>query len=180
MVLLVCEPQLQVQRPAPSAVGAGQPRVPWEPASHECRGSRQTMSGGETKQCAAIWVLPRSHLQAKMQKGKRPARDPRTSRELEFRTWRDDPAERARRVWRWWQKRIVGAGRVPFPKWVKALRLVALTRPSSAAAERAFSHLKRIVDALGKGCLWDELEARMMRRANPQDIREVDGTLPTH
>ena len=48
------------------------------------------------------------------------------------------------------------------------------------AAERAFSHLKRIVDALGKGCLWDELEARMMRRANPQDIREVDGTLPTH
>ena len=169
MVLLVCEPQLQVQRPATSAVGAGQPRVPWELAE-QCAADRRN-------------TVPQSgcfHLQAKKQKAKRPARDPRTSRELEFRTWRDDPAERARRVWRWWQKRIVGAGRVPFPKWVKALCLVALTRPSSAAAERAFSHLKRIVDALGKGCLWDELEARMMRRANPQDIREVDGTLPTH
>ena len=52
------------------------------------------------------------------------------------------------------------------PAWKKALRLVVLVQPSSAAAERVFSQLKHIVDACGESMLAETLLYRMLRRCN--------------
>ena len=52
-----------------------------------------------------------------------------------------------------------------------------LFRTSSAAAERVFSILKRLVDVLGKSALADEVETRMMLVTNPQDAKDVYGVV---
>ncbi len=82
-------------------------------------------------------------------------------REVSPQSWQDDPIERARRIWEWWKLRWD-----TLPAWKKALRLVVLVQPSSAAAERVFSQLKHIVDACGESMLAETLLYRMLRRCN--------------
>jgi hypothetical protein len=56
------------------------------------------------------------------------------SREERYKTWEDDPAEEARRIWIWWSE-----CRDEFTSFSTALRLVALVQTSSASVERLFS-----------------------------------------
>ena len=71
------------------------------------------------------------------------------SREPTISSWKDDPSERARRIWIWWRSRL--QAKSILPTFRNAIRLVVLVQPSSAAAERAFSQLKLILDViLGK------------------------------
>ena len=88
------------------------------------------------------------------------------SRERHYRTWKDTPSECARRVWLQWSQKLRQIGDRVFPRWTKALRLCALVRVSSAAVERVFSHLKRLIELLGHRCLGSTLETRMRRRMN--------------
>ena len=81
--------------------------------------------------------------------------------EEEFFDWKQDPVERARRLWEWWVPRV---GEFRF--WTKALRLVALVQPSSAEVERLFSQLKLIVEQIGVRGLEEGYEARTMTRVN--------------
>ena len=76
-------------------------------------------------------------------------------------SWKDDPTERARRTWKWWIVRWS-----TMPAWKKALRLVVLVQPSSAAAERVFTQLKLIVEACGESMLAETVLYRMLRRCN--------------
>ena len=81
--------------------------------------------------------------------------------EEEFFDWKQDPVERARRLWEWWVPRV---DELRF--WAKALRLVALVQPSSAEVERLFSQLKLIVEQIGVTGLEEGYEARTMTRVN--------------
>ena len=81
--------------------------------------------------------------------------------EEEFFDWKQDPVERARRLWEWWVPRV---DELRF--WAKALRLVALVQPSSAQVERLFSQLKLIVGQIGVSGLEEGYEARTMTRVN--------------
>jgi hypothetical protein len=47
-------------------------------------------------------------------------------------SWKDDPSERARRIWIWWRSRL--QAKSILPSFRKAARLVVLVPPSSAAA----------------------------------------------
>jgi hypothetical protein len=78
-------------------------------------------------------------------------------------TWREDPNERARRIWLWWKVRVHEVNEYRF--FNIALRLVALVQPSSCSLERDFSQLKVIVDACGQ-MLQGTLESRMYERCN--------------
>jgi len=75
--------------------------------------------------------------------------------------WKQDPAERARRLWEWWVPRVGD-----FSFWSTALRLVALAQPSSADVERLFSQLKLILEQIGVSGLEENYEARTMTRVN--------------
>lgn len=88
----------------------------------------------------------------------------RYSREVAFRDWKSDPMETARRIWEWWRMRLVGSTKFVF--WRTAVRLVVLVQPSSAAAERVFSQLKLIVDAIGHSELEETLVLRLLRVCN--------------
>lgn len=93
--------------------------------------------------------------------------DTTTSRDVDYMNWQGDPVERGRRVWIWWKTRLFAKiGSRKFPAWALALRLVALVRPSSAAVERVFSHLKRLVDICGHNMLAEVAEARMLTKCN--------------
>ena len=88
------------------------------------------------------------------------------TREVQARTWLDDPAEKGRRIWLWWRPRVNGVN------WFRCLptvlRLVALVQPSSAAVERIFSKLKLILDACGNNMLEETLETRIFKMYNKQ------------
>jgi hypothetical protein len=75
--------------------------------------------------------------------------------------WKQDPAERARRLWEWWVPRL---GEFAF--WLKALTLVTLVQPSSADVERLFSQLKLILEQIGVSGLEENYEGRTMTRVN--------------
>jgi hypothetical protein len=81
--------------------------------------------------------------------------------EEETTTWMDDPKEVARRVWEWW---VIHNHH--FIYLSKAVRLVALVQTSSAAAERTFSQLGLILDAVGVVSLGDSVELRLFERVN--------------
>ena len=92
--------------------------------------------------------------------------DERLTHERHYKTWKDDSGERARRMWLWWQSKIVALGTRKFPCFCKAVSIVALIRPSSAQVERVFSHLKRLVDLLGYSCLEETVQTRLQRAFN--------------
>ena len=58
--------------------------------------------------------------------------------------WKEDPGERASRVWEWWRVRIYETKNDKLRFFAKAIRLVVLTQLSSCAMERVFSQLKLI------------------------------------
>jgi hypothetical protein len=78
-------------------------------------------------------------------------------------SWKEDPNERARRIWLWWRIRVHEVKEYFF--FNTALRLVALVQPSSCSLERDFSQFKLIVDSCGQ-MLQDTLESRMYERCN--------------
>jgi hypothetical protein len=82
-------------------------------------------------------------------------------RALKMCDWKDDPIEKARRMWEWWRERVS-----MFKSWPLALRLVALVQPSSAVMERAFSQLKLTLEIIGYSSLEKVVEARMFVRLN--------------
>ena len=65
------------------------------------------------------------------------------------------------RVWEWWH-----AKSPKLPYFFLAARLIALIPISSAAAERVFSQVKYIVDAVGERGIEETLECRIMERVN--------------
>ena len=79
-------------------------------------------------------------------------------------SWKDDPGERARRIWEFWRALVNSTGL--FPAWKHAIRMVVLVQPSSAAAERIFTQLKIIVDARGESMLPNMLEFHLFQRCN--------------
>ena len=91
------------------------------------------------------------------------------SREPTISSWKDDPSERARRIWIWWRSRLQAKSFLP--SFRKAARLVVLVPPSSASAERAFSQLKLILEAIGSTPLEDNVETRMLIRCNKRQYQ---------
>ena len=83
------------------------------------------------------------------------------SREVKYRTWEDDPAERARRIWFWWRDH-----NPQFEDFATAVRLVGLVQVLSASVERLFSQLKLVVNAVGHSQLEETLEARLFVQEN--------------
>ena len=74
--------------------------------------------------------------------------------------------EVARRIWEWWV-----ANHHHFHFFTIAVRLVVLVQTSSAAAERAFSQLGIILDAVGTTSLDDMVELRLFERMNRKKYR---------
>jgi hypothetical protein len=75
--------------------------------------------------------------------------------------WRDDPKEKARRIFEWWRARVDR-----FPTWAHALRLVGLVQASSAFVERVFSRMKYIIQSIGESALEDTIESRLFVAIN--------------
>ena len=84
------------------------------------------------------------------------------------RTWKDDPIEKARRVWEWWRSNHSN------PKihyFAVAARLVALVQVSSAKVERIFSQVKLICETTGVNPLEETIEVRLYERCNDYYIK---------
>ena len=64
-------------------------------------------------------------------------------------------------MWEWWRVKYA-----KLPYFFNAARLSALVPVSSAAAERVFSQMKLIIEAVGERVLEETLEARVMERVN--------------
>ena len=86
-------------------------------------------------------------------------------RETVYTTWKDDPGERARRIWLWWIPRLQ-TEKVRLKHFACALKTIVINQISSASVERVFSQLNFIVRAMGTGILEDTLEMRLMHRCN--------------
>jgi hypothetical protein len=80
-------------------------------------------------------------------------------------SWKDDPGERARRIWEWWITWFKSNNTI-FVKFSLALRLVVLAQASSAATERVFSQLQYIRSVCGDKLLEDVLNLRTLIRCN--------------
>ena len=81
-------------------------------------------------------------------------------------TWKDDPIERARRIWEWWRAKRC----TQLHHFTWAARLVALVQVSSASVERIFSQVKLIVETTGDNPLEETLTTRLMERCNVYSI----------
>ncbi len=79
--------------------------------------------------------------------------------------WKQDPGERACRIWEWW-KTITES---ELPCFKMAVRIVAICQVSSCAVERVFSQLKLIDDACGS-MHEDMLEVRMFCQTNGEGL----------
>ena len=79
--------------------------------------------------------------------------------------WKNDPGERACRIWEWWK--TIDESELPCFKF--AVRIVAICQVSSCAVERVFSQLKMINDACGI-MYEDMLEVRMFCRTNGEGL----------
>jgi hypothetical protein len=84
-------------------------------------------------------------------------------------TWKDDPIEKARRVWEWWRANHSNPRIFHF---AEAACLVALVQISSATVERIFSQVKLICETTGDSPLEETLEVRLFERCNvyPSDV----------
>jgi hypothetical protein len=80
-------------------------------------------------------------------------------------SWKEDPGERARRIWEWWRIRL-NADKSSWKMFHHALRLIVLSQVSSAAVERVFSQLMYIIKTCGVSMLEDTVEMRAMIRCN--------------
>ena len=82
-------------------------------------------------------------------------------------TWKDDPIEKARRVWEWWRAHRADPG---ITRFVMAARLVALVQVSSASVERTFSQVKLICESSGVTPLEETIICRVFERCNDYRI----------
>ena len=80
--------------------------------------------------------------------------------------WMRDIGERARRVYGWWKAVMTSLPDASIPSFYKAVKLIAVTQVSSAAAERVFSQLTFIRRAVGDKTLQDMMELRTFIRCN--------------
>lgn len=80
--------------------------------------------------------------------------------------WKDDIGERARRVYDWWRTAMTERKDSSIPRFYEAVKLIAVTQVSSAAAERVFSQLFFIRRAVGDKTLQDMMELRTFIRCN--------------
>ena len=81
-------------------------------------------------------------------------------------TWKDDPIERARRIWEWWRAKRC----TELHHFTWAARLVVLVQISSASVERIFSQVKLIVETTGVNPLEETLPTRLMEHCNVYSI----------
>lgn len=81
-------------------------------------------------------------------------------------TWKNDPIEKARRIWEWWRSKRC----TELHHFTWAARLVALVQVSSASVERIFSQVKLIVETTGVNPLEETLTTRLMERCNVYGI----------
>ena len=79
-----------------------------------------------------------------------------------YSNWKEDPIERARRIWCWWK---CHHEMVEFC-WSDAARFAVLLQVSSASVERVFSQLQLLVKSVGQHIIHDNLEARLFTRCN--------------
>jgi hypothetical protein len=86
-------------------------------------------------------------------------------RETSYDNWKDDPGERARRIWLWWIPRFEVEKSKLF-HFALALRIIVLQQVSSAGVERVFSQLNYIVRICGTSMIEETLEMRLMHRCN--------------
>ena len=83
------------------------------------------------------------------------------------RSWREDPGEKARRIWEWWRVILQSTNiKSKFAHFIDALLLVVLVQVSSAVAERVFSALKRVRDTCGDRLVQSSLELRIFYLVN--------------
>lgn len=95
---------------------------------------------------------------------KKAAKDPTA---YSGKTWKDDPIEKARRIWEWWRAHCADPGIANF---VTAARLVALVQLSSASVERTFSQVKLICESAGVSPLEETVVCRVFERCNDYNI----------
>jgi len=86
-------------------------------------------------------------------------------------TWRNDPIEKARRVWEWWKANCTNSSIHYFV--LLAVHLVVLVQVSSASVEHIFSQVKLICDNIGVSCLEESIICRMYERCNDYSILSV-------
>ena len=80
-------------------------------------------------------------------------------------SWKSDAGERSRRIYEWWRV-VMTEKRKNVPCFQKAVRLVVLTQPSSAASERVFSQLTFMRRMVGDQICGEMLELRALLRCN--------------
>jgi len=80
-------------------------------------------------------------------------------------TWKNDTAEVARRIWEWWKAHNTKFNYISF-----LAALLALIQVSSAPVERVFSQLKLILETINDRALRDVIEARLMERINTRAV----------
>ena len=78
--------------------------------------------------------------------------------------WKDDPGEKAHRIFEWWKLRVHDTKCFSYYKTV--LRSVVLTQPSSAFIERVFSQWQRIIDNCGVQQKKEMVECCIFSRCN--------------
>ena len=82
-------------------------------------------------------------------------------------TWKDDPIEKARRIWEWWRANHLSP---EIHYFATAARLVALVQVSSASVERIFSQVKLICETTGVLPLEETIEIRLFQQCNNYSI----------
>ena len=80
--------------------------------------------------------------------------------------WKKEIGARAQRVYNWWRTAMNERKDSSIPTFYEAVRLIAVTQASSAAAEHVFSQLTFIRRAVGDATLKDMMELRSFIRCN--------------
>ena len=81
--------------------------------------------------------------------------------------WKDDPGEKATRIFKWWKAMfVVDTDQTQFLCFRLALRLVVLSQMTSCSVERVLFQLELVRDACRDDMLEDMNEIRMLMRCN--------------
>jgi hypothetical protein len=96
----------------------------------------------------------RMFLNSQSQENDNNANAVQIGRETSYDDWKDNPGERARRIWLWWTPRLA-TYQSTFKHFAIALRIIVLNQVSSAGVERVFSQLSYIVRVCGGSMLED-------------------------
>ena len=89
-------------------------------------------------------------------------------KDADGKSWRDDTAETARRVWEWWTINRFGLHYLS-----RLVAQVGLIQTSSASVERVFSQLDHVLRTCQQQSLLDGLETRLMERINHVAVKNT-------